>query len=205
MKSTFANISDEKQRAVINAAFKEFSAFGYREASTNRLVKSLGISKGSLFKYFDGKLDLYEHLLSLSVEHLLSFMKDFHPPADSDPVQGILSYAEMEFEYLIQYPTMYLFFFRLQQDLGLPELAGIKASLNTRAVGINHELLNKLGIPDAADFRNHLILVIAAYNQMFMENMKADTDWSLHKGAFLEGLRIHLDFIRWPLNGEEGE
>lgn len=42
---------------------KEFVQSGFEKASTNKIVKDAGISKGSLFNYFNSKKDLYLYLI----------------------------------------------------------------------------------------------------------------------------------------------
>lgn len=59
----FKNLTIEKQERIINAAMKEFVESGYNRASTNQIVDIAGISKGSLFNYFNNKRDLYLSLL----------------------------------------------------------------------------------------------------------------------------------------------
>ena len=51
----FLNLQAEKQNRIIQVAIKEFAQNAYVSASTNRIVKECGISKGSLFKYFTDK------------------------------------------------------------------------------------------------------------------------------------------------------
>ncbi len=45
----------DKQERIINASLAEFARNGYERASTNEIVKEAGISKGSLFVYFNNK------------------------------------------------------------------------------------------------------------------------------------------------------
>ena len=49
----------EKRERIINAAINEFTKKGYRNASTNEIVKEAGISKGLIFHYFKNKKQLY--------------------------------------------------------------------------------------------------------------------------------------------------
>ncbi|MDD5637814.1 MAG: TetR/AcrR family transcriptional regulator [Atribacterota bacterium] len=61
--SQFHSLESEKQERIINAALKEFARNGYGKASTNEIIKQAGISKGSLFNYFNNKKELYLFLL----------------------------------------------------------------------------------------------------------------------------------------------
>lgn len=68
MYSQFESLNEEKQKNIIMAALKEFSFNGFQKASTNEIVKTANISKGSLFNYFNNKKDLYIYLLDYSME-----------------------------------------------------------------------------------------------------------------------------------------
>lgn len=57
--TSFLKVNEEKQRIIINAALNEFSKYPYDSASTNKIVKEAGISKGLIFHYFGSKKNLY--------------------------------------------------------------------------------------------------------------------------------------------------
>lgn len=69
MFSIFLKLKPEKQERIINAAIKEFAQKGYKNASTDEIVKEANISKGALYKYFHNKknlfLFLYDHTLKI--------------------------------------------------------------------------------------------------------------------------------------------
>ena len=49
-------------------AVEEFSRHGFRQASVNRMVESIGIAKGSLFQYFGSKEVLCTVIFNYAVE-----------------------------------------------------------------------------------------------------------------------------------------
>lgn len=53
-------------------ALEEFAARGYYEASLNRVIEAAGISKGSMYYYFDGKEDLYVHVTRGAIAQLFA-------------------------------------------------------------------------------------------------------------------------------------
>ncbi len=57
--TNFKKISDEKQKAVINAGFLCFGQNGYKKASVADIASVAGISKASLFQYFGNKQNMY--------------------------------------------------------------------------------------------------------------------------------------------------
>ncbi len=64
----FHSLEAEKKERIINAALNEFARNGYEKASTNEIVEEAGISKGSLFNYFNSKKELYLFLLDYVAE-----------------------------------------------------------------------------------------------------------------------------------------
>ncbi|HVH97937.1 MAG TPA: TetR/AcrR family transcriptional regulator [Enhygromyxa sp.] len=67
-KPTFLNLPDEKRNRIVELALDEFSTHPYRQASLSRIVARAGIAKGSMYQYFDNKLDLYQWLVTEEVE-----------------------------------------------------------------------------------------------------------------------------------------
>lgn len=53
-------------------ALEEFASRGYYEASLNRVIEAAGISKGSMYYYFDGKEDLYVHVTRGAIAQLFA-------------------------------------------------------------------------------------------------------------------------------------
>lgn len=79
-KQTFLNLAEEKREKIVSAAVEEFAQYGLENASTNRIVKNSGIAKGSFYQYFEGKRDVFLHLLDVVEQKEMEFFKDKHPP-----------------------------------------------------------------------------------------------------------------------------
>jgi AcrR family transcriptional regulator len=73
-KPTFFNLPPDKRRRFVDAALNEFALHDYRAASVSRIVDAVGIAKGSVYQYFDGKLDLYRYLVDLATETKFRFI-----------------------------------------------------------------------------------------------------------------------------------
>ncbi|MDX8338878.1 TetR/AcrR family transcriptional regulator [Draconibacterium sp. IB214405] len=66
-KETFIKLKEEKQKQIREAFLREFAIKTYDEASISMVVKQLGIAKGSVYQYFEDKLDLFMYLVNESV------------------------------------------------------------------------------------------------------------------------------------------
>lgn len=68
--STFQKLNTKKKERFLSAAKQQF-ANGFESASISQLVKELGIAKGSVYQYFEDKLDLYHYLVMQAYEKRL--------------------------------------------------------------------------------------------------------------------------------------
>jgi len=59
----FERLAVDRQQRLLEAAADEFAAHGYDAASTNRIAPAAGVSKGSVYYYFEDKADLYATVL----------------------------------------------------------------------------------------------------------------------------------------------
>jgi AcrR family transcriptional regulator len=61
---------------VLGAAEAEFAARGFSSGSLNTIVREAGISKGSLFQYFEDKADLYAYMTELASLRIRARMEE---------------------------------------------------------------------------------------------------------------------------------
>ncbi|MCR5301899.1 MAG: TetR/AcrR family transcriptional regulator [Lachnospiraceae bacterium] len=71
MNSKFFDVKKDKQDKIINAALHTFTIKGYKDASTDVIVKEAGISKGLLFHYFVSKQGLYDFICDYSTKYMI--------------------------------------------------------------------------------------------------------------------------------------
>jgi AcrR family transcriptional regulator len=58
-RKRFRHLNPEKQEAILRAAGREFAEKGFAAASINRIIRRSGMSKGSVYYYFEDKADLF--------------------------------------------------------------------------------------------------------------------------------------------------
>lgn len=74
-KETFFNLSEEKRNRFIEAALKEFASYNYEIASINRIIHNIGIARGSVYQYFENKIDLWLYLKEYSEMQKLKYIQ----------------------------------------------------------------------------------------------------------------------------------
>lgn len=61
---TFLNLSVKRQQAILMVAYEEFALHDFKTASLSSIIKKLGLAKGSFYRYFSSKKELYAYLIS---------------------------------------------------------------------------------------------------------------------------------------------
>lgn len=74
MKEAFKSLEPSRQYEIFTAAMAEFAEYGYSRASTNRIVKLAGMSKGMLYYYFDNKQSIFDDALDFALDHIEHYM-----------------------------------------------------------------------------------------------------------------------------------
>ncbi|MBV8161267.1 MAG: TetR/AcrR family transcriptional regulator [Acidimicrobiia bacterium] len=67
---TWWNLPDAKRERVIRAAMVEFGKRGFSAGSLNVIAREADIAKGSLFQYFDDKLDMFTTISEVGVQSI---------------------------------------------------------------------------------------------------------------------------------------
>lgn len=65
---TYYNLSEDKKEKIIRISLEEFANKDYESASLTGIIKQVGVAKGSFYRYFKNKYDLYAFLVSLARE-----------------------------------------------------------------------------------------------------------------------------------------
>lgn len=76
-RSRFDNLEQEKQAEILREAGEEFADNGYAQASLNAIIERAGISKGSLYYYFENKEDLFETVMDRAIQHFMDLLGGF--------------------------------------------------------------------------------------------------------------------------------
>ncbi|WKN45056.1 TetR/AcrR family transcriptional regulator [Tunicatimonas pelagia] len=142
-KPTFERLNSEKKQQFIEAAFEEFALHSYQEASLNRLVKKLGIAKGSIYQYFDDKQALYLYLK----EYVIARKREFMQSATTTTPDNFWDWLEALFHqgltFDAQYPIMNRFLYRYSQEKLIPTVAKDMARYDQEAVNFFSSIIKQ--------------------------------------------------------------
>lgn len=199
--SQFLNLEADKQNNIIQVAMAEFADNGYTNASTNRIVRECDISKGSLFKYFGGKEELYFFLLDTIANEMMQDMESGVENLSTELFQRIIDYSALEISWYIKNPVKG----RLLIGASLESDAEIRSKMAERyGVRGEHILYGLLeGIeqgglkPNREKLANILKWVLEGFNKDFLD--KADIkkeSFEQLKEEYIQKLTDYIEILK---------
>ncbi len=81
MSRRLDKLDPDRQKRLFESAAEEFAAHGFDGASLNRILEKSGMSKSSLYYYFDDKADLFTTMMERSLAVLFRETGGFDPAA----------------------------------------------------------------------------------------------------------------------------
>ncbi|QSQ25155.1 TetR/AcrR family transcriptional regulator [Pyxidicoccus parkwayensis] len=103
--STFFNLPDERRDRFVNEAIVEFSDRSYAEASLSQIARRASIPKGSVYQYFEDKLDLYRWLLTEEAPRRKREFIGAAPP-EPDFWARLETFIERGMAFLVEHPRL---------------------------------------------------------------------------------------------------
>jgi TetR/AcrR family transcriptional regulator len=106
----FDKLPEDERSRILAACLSEFADRGYAQASTNTIVKRLGIAKGSIFYWFGSKDALYMRLVDGAVESFMDALKETMHQWPDEILRRLRSITEASLGFLQQHPDGYRLF-----------------------------------------------------------------------------------------------
>ena len=101
-------MADTKE-AILTAALTLFAANGYEAVSVSQIAGRLGITKGALYRHYQNKRDIFDHILSRMEDMDLQQAKKFdlpeRPPEEDSPayarasVRRLAEFSKAQYRY----------------------------------------------------------------------------------------------------------
>ncbi|WP_440897470.1 TetR/AcrR family transcriptional regulator [Amphibacillus sp. Q70] len=195
----FNKLAKEKRMRIIEAALNEFVHNGYNGTSTNQIVKKAGISKGSLFKYFDNKESLYFFLLDYSIKGLLEKMQNEVSTLPKDLFERVFKISEVEITWHIENPLQYkLLKAAFAKDN--PVYKKVTHLYSHMAEVSFYKLLDGVDFETFKSDKNQIIDILKwsldGFNQSFVEEIDPDADLQLIQMQYNKQLKQYMDILK---------
>lgn len=199
-KKVFVELDKEKQDRIVEAALKEFAEYGYENGSTNRIVKDCGISKGSLFKYFDNKEELYFYLIDTAYVQMAEETSVDISKMSKDLFERVIEYSVAEISWYISHPIEGKFLIGVAAETGSEIGKKLVVRYGEKSSDIYEELLKGVDMSGFSSSRKEvtdiLRWVLTGFNNSFLQNVSSNDDVEKLKKDYMKQLRKHLKVLK---------
>jgi AcrR family transcriptional regulator len=100
-----ADLHERRTEEILTAAAKLFAERGYADADTQELADRLGVGKGTLYRYFPSKRELFLAAADLGMRRLTERIDAALPP-DGDPLESMSKGIQTYLEYFDEHPEL---------------------------------------------------------------------------------------------------
>jgi AcrR family transcriptional regulator len=115
-------LSPEKEQQILRGAATIFGQDGYEGASMSRIAACAGVSKGTLYNYFEGKAELFQAWIGRECEAKLSRVFDIEDP-DGDPAVTLQAIGQRMIQMMMSDSGLTMYRLTVSEAGKFPELA----------------------------------------------------------------------------------
>ncbi|MFA6402476.1 MAG: TetR/AcrR family transcriptional regulator [Salinivirgaceae bacterium] len=138
---TFQNLSSDRQEEILMASFEEFALKGYQSASLSEIIKKLGLAKGSFYRYFTNKKELYSYLIEESSKRRLSNLEVLLNDPDIDFFVLLKQNFLEKVRFDIENPLIGGFLYKIMHEKDTSEVSGLIKNLYGRLIEQTKQIL----------------------------------------------------------------
>lgn len=199
----------DKRDRILNAAMKEF-AKGYKNATTDAIVREAGISKGLLFHYFSTKKDLFLFLHEYALKMILAEFFSLINLEQRDILERWRQVVLLKIDLVHKYPA--IFAFVTAAYLGENDDAAVE--MNQRKAAFSDDIYPKLFYDvDTSLFREDIdpqkaidviVFTMEGYANKEASPGKTLEDYEPEYDRFLKEVDEYISLLRRCFYKEDG-
>ncbi len=131
----FSQLPIEKKERITEAFISEFAKKGFRAASMNKIVERAGISKGSLFNYFNSKNQLFMYVYKVAFERVKEYLREVREETkDEEFFTRFQKIMEAGVTFIKKHPKLARIYYRILYTGDSPEGATILRELHAESM-----------------------------------------------------------------------
>lgn len=144
-------MSIERQEEILQVAFEEFALKGYQNASLSIIIKKIGLAKGSFYRYFSNKKELFAYLVENATNRRLSKLDNLINKDGIDFFELIKQNFIEKIRFDNKYPVIGAFLYQTMHEKDNSEVSDIIKNL------FNNIILQTKFIVTLEKFKHQLI------------------------------------------------
>lgn len=181
---------------------KEFAQNGFKNSSTDTIVKDAAISKGALFHYFNNKKDLFLYLYDYALDVLMKEMTLKFNYDEKDFFERLRQGSLLKFEIWKVHPEMYNFILVAYME----ETPEIKEEISKRSMeviansqGFLYEGIDHSKFKDGVDIKRAIEIIVWTIEGFTTKELRKAKILSLNEQNYSELLKesdIYLEILK---------
>ncbi|MGL5440252.1 MAG: TetR/AcrR family transcriptional regulator [Filifactoraceae bacterium] len=209
--NVFIELSEEKRENIIKVSIAEFSKYGYENSSTNRIVQDAGISKGSLFKYFKNKEELFFYILDFVTQKLIVSLAQEVPVLPKGLFERIIRYSELEFTWYVKHPNECKLITTVFTKSDTAIYKKVEAHYSLKGQNVYYKLLEDIDTSmlkwDKKKTVDILKWFLKGFNEDFMTHIQEQdkSDISKLQHEYVKSLSEYITIFKYGLINEKDE
>lgn len=113
---TYFNLPEDTQKIIIDTCIAEFAVNDFESASIARIIKKLHLARGSFYRYFENKIDLYQYLFKEKLNIIEKLKKEYIANSKKDFFDAWIDFGIALLKVEIEHPLYLAFLARVTQE-----------------------------------------------------------------------------------------
>ena len=214
---TYFNLPEVQQRQILDISYTEFVRNAYEKASLNNIIKKIGIAKGSFYRYFVDKFDLYKFLIDHLNQSNISNFEIFSRRNNQNIYNVFKEYLLMAYDFDKKEPKYSAFLYMVNRNRSTPALDRLVLEYESKTKELFTELLrnfysdNRIAQPENIEFLaynlQHFLNGIIDYISLkykidFNENARKGLPlYSLKRSVFEKEADMYIKLLKNIMKG----
>ena len=140
---TFFNLDKTRKSNILKVAYEEFAFNNYQTASLSNIVKTLGVAKGSFYRYFENKFDLYSYLIQNAYVMRMTQLNILLENEDLSFFEIIRENFRDKILFDLNYPLESIFLYNALQESNMEETGSVVKDMISEVLKFITSLVRK--------------------------------------------------------------
>ncbi len=111
----------EVRRRILEASKEVFFRDGFMDANLDEIAELAGVAKGTLYRYFDNKAQIYLAVLSRKARRFEKKLQDSLDP-QATPIDALIRVSRFYFQHYVENPDYFQIFWAIENQAVIGEL-----------------------------------------------------------------------------------
>lgn len=190
---------NKKVKAIISASQTLFANFGYKKTTVDEIARTANVAKGTMYKYFDSKDDIFAEVVNREANHIINLIED-NVARENDPVKKIRALILVKIKEIKNTVSFYRVTREVAQEIW-PIMAKVRQGFSGWECGLITGILEK-GI-NAGQFKITRPDMVAGIIATILKSL--ELDWVLEREPFQLESEVDqlMEVLLWGIAGRK--